>query len=195
MPWMMGCPGAVACSQHAHVHQFCPPHHCSCSYAYCSHDHFHYTLSGCKPLYACSQPCNTSHNLMLFFVHHAESPEVALQAVPALAQLFSAPLIQAADTSQHPQTSTGPEAEAGGVTLSADAAALQLEALQVLLLLLPLPQVSVHLCLSAMCCQDTKPGLYCSNTTVVGSCRIQDSSLMNSDAPCTVWSDMHACTD
>lgn len=138
--------------------------------AYCSHDHFHHTLSGCKPLYACSQHCNTSHNLMLFSVHHAESPEVALQAVPALAQLFSAPSIQAADTSQHPRTSTGPKAEAGGVTLSADAAALQLEALQVLLLLLPLPQVSVHLCLSAMCCQDTKPGLYCSNTTVVGSC-------------------------
>lgn len=74
---------------------------------------------------------------------HAEAPEVALAAVPALAQLFSAPADQASATGQTKQPSAGATSWAQSASLPADAAALQLEAMQVLLLLLPLPMPQV----------------------------------------------------
>ena len=73
----------------------------------------------------------------------AEAPEVALAAVPALAQLFSAPADQASATGQTKQPSAGATSWAQSASLPADAAALQLEAMQVLLLLLPLPMPQV----------------------------------------------------
>ncbi|KAL0034423.1 hypothetical protein WJX79_001423 [Trebouxia sp. C0005] len=69
----------------------------------------------------------------------AEAPEVALTAVPALAQLFSAPADEASATGQTEQPSAGATWQTQSASLPADAAALQLEAMQVLLLLLPLP--------------------------------------------------------
>ncbi|KAA6423508.1 MAG: hypothetical protein FRX49_06568 [Trebouxia sp. A1-2] len=69
----------------------------------------------------------------------AEAPEVALTAVPALAQLFSAPADEASVTGQTEQPSAGATWQTQSASLPADAAALQLEAMQVLLLLLPLP--------------------------------------------------------
>jgi hypothetical protein len=74
---------------------------------------------------------------------HAEAPEVALTAVPALAQLFSVPPDQASATGQTKQPSAGATSQTQSASLPADAAALQLEAMQVLLLLLPLPMPQV----------------------------------------------------
>ncbi len=75
---------------------------------------------------------------------HAEAPEVALAAVPALAQLFSVPPDQAAATGQTKQPSVGATSQTESASFPADAAALQLEAMQVLLLLLPLPMPQVR---------------------------------------------------
>lgn len=75
---------------------------------------------------------------------HAEAPEVALTAVPALAQLFSAPADEASVTGQTEQPSAGATWQTQSASLPADAAALQLEAMQVLLLLLPLPMPQVR---------------------------------------------------
>ncbi len=75
---------------------------------------------------------------------HAEAPEVALAAVPALAQLFSAPADEASATGPTKQPSAGATSQTQSASLPADAAALQLEAMQVLLLLLPLPMPQVR---------------------------------------------------
>ncbi|DBA78950.1 TPA: hypothetical protein ACH3X1_008824 [Trebouxia sp. C0004] len=69
----------------------------------------------------------------------AEASEVALAAVPALAQLFSAPADEASATGQTKQPPAGATSPPHSASSPADAAALHLEAMQVLLLLLPLP--------------------------------------------------------
>ena len=72
-------------------------------------------------------------------VCHAEQPEVAPVAVPALAQLFRGLPSQASAVDQKAQHSPGAESGAEPASSAIDTAALQLEALQVLLLLFPLP--------------------------------------------------------
>ena len=83
-------------------------------------------------------------NLLKTHKCHAEAPEAVLTAVPALAQLFGAPADQASATGQTKQPSAGATSQTQSASLPADAAALQLEAMQVLLLLLPLPMSQVR---------------------------------------------------
>lgn len=65
--------------------------------------------------------------------------------MPALAQLFRGWPGQASTVNQKAQQSPGTEAGAGPASSATDTAALQLEALQVLLLLFPLPFPQVSL--------------------------------------------------
>lgn len=89
-------------------------------------------------------------NLIKTHECHAETPEVALAAVPALAQLLSAPADQASATGQTKQPSAGATSQTQSASSPADAAALQLQAMQVLLLLLPLPMPQVRFAIQSV---------------------------------------------
>ena len=107
----------------------------------------HLGQSASEPFSNISKWCSSN---VIVPICRAEHPEVAPVAVPALAQLFRGWPGQASAVNQKAQQSPGTEAGVGPASLATDAAALQLEALQVLLLLFPLPVSQVSLCTQVM---------------------------------------------
>ena len=73
----------------------------------------------------------------------AEAPDAVVEAVPALAQVFRASPLQASSEEKEPQAPAGSTPDVHSDSAGHGDAALQLEALRVLLLILPLPMPQV----------------------------------------------------
>lgn len=75
----------------------------------------------------------------------AEAPDAVVEAVPALAHVFRAAPLEASSGEQASQASAGGASAVHSDMSESSGAALQLEALRVLLLFLPLPMPQVTL--------------------------------------------------